>query len=92
MTPQRDTTTDAAWRPEPRLLLIGYLLGVAAMSPAPLVYFWLFAPAGALIVAGLFGVAAIWSRGAAGLAFGALAATLFGVVTVVAFLIGTANQ
>lgn len=92
MTPQRDTAAYPAWQPEPRLLLIGFLLGVAAMSPPPLVYFWLFAPAGALIAAGLFGVVAIWSRGAADLALGALAATLFGVVTVVAFLVGTANQ
>lgn len=91
MTRQRDTTTGPASRAEPRLLFIGYVLGVAAMSPAPLVYFWLFAPAGALIAAGLFGVAAIWSRGAADLALGALAATLFGVVTVVVFLVGTAN-
>jgi hypothetical protein len=92
MTPHRDVTTDWPRRAEPRLLLIGYVLGVAAMSPAPLVYFWLFAPVGALIAAGLFGVAKIWSRGAADLALGALAATLFGVVTVVVFLVGTANQ
>lgn len=71
-------------------MLAGYLIGVIAMSPVPLAYYWMFAPAGALAVTVIFAVAAIWSPTYANLARGALAAALFGITAVTTFIIAVA--
>jgi hypothetical protein len=71
----------------PRVLLAGYLLGVAATSFASLTYYRLFSPIGALLVAAVLIVGAIWSRTCADLARGALAAVLFGTVAIMSFLV-----
>ncbi|MUL45107.1 hypothetical protein FZI85_00460 [Mycobacterium sp. CBMA293] len=77
---------------EPRFLLGGYVLGVVAMSSAPLMYYWLFAPAGALLVAAVcVVVATVWPR-FDDAARGAFFAAVFGVVTVLVLFIGNAQR
>ena len=72
---------------DPRFLIGGYFLGLVAMSPAPLAYYWLFAPVGALLVAvGSVLLGAVRPR-FIDAALGALLAFVFGVVTVVAMLL-----
>jgi hypothetical protein len=72
--------------------LIGYLLGLLAMSPAPVLYYWLFAPGCALLVAGLCALAGTLHRRFRDMALGALVAAVFGAVTALVFFLGLANQ
>lgn len=75
----------------PVWVLVGYLLGLLAMSPTPLLYYWLFAPAGALVVA----AAALLASGAnprlRAVARGALLAAVFGACASLSFFLGLAN-
>ncbi|MCV7357299.1 hypothetical protein [Mycolicibacterium fluoranthenivorans] len=69
-------------RVDPRFLLGGYALGLVAMSPAPLVYYWLLAPVGALLAAGTCVLVSLARPRFADAACGALLAAVFGLVTV----------
>ncbi|QNJ95485.1 hypothetical protein HZU40_15440 [Mycolicibacterium fluoranthenivorans] len=69
-------------RVDPRFLLGGYALGLAAMSPAPLVYYWLLAPVGAVLAAGTCVLVSLARPRFADAACGALLAAVFGLVTV----------
>ena len=76
----------------PQLTLIGYLLGLIAMSPAPVLYYWFLAPGCALLVAGLCVLAGTVHRRFRDMALGALIAAVFGAVTAFVFFVGLANQ
>ena len=87
MPPDSMTSAGAsAERRQPRVMLVGFVLGVAAMAPAPLLYFWPFAPIAALLPTAVFTVGAIWSRSCADLAIGALAAAMFGTTAILTFI------
>ena len=67
---------------DPQYLLGGYAAGLAAMSLAPLTYYWLFAPAGAVFVAALAVLVATVRPRFDDAAYGAFFAALFGLVAV----------
>ncbi|MUL75382.1 hypothetical protein [Mycolicibacterium sp. CBMA 226] len=67
---------------DPRYLLGGYVVGLVAMSLAPLMYFWLFAPAGALLVAAVAVLVATVRPRFDDAACGAFFAALFGAVAI----------
>ena len=71
---------------QPRVMLVGFVLGVAAMAPSPMLFFWPFAPIAALLPTAVFTVGAIWSRTCADLALGGLAAAMFGTTAILTFL------
>lgn len=71
---------------QPRVMLVGFVLGVAAMATSALLFFWPLAPIAALLPTAVFAVGAIWSRAWANLALGALAAAMFGTTAVLAFI------
>ena len=74
---------------DPRYLFGGYALGLVVMSPAPLLYYWLFAPAGALLVAAAAVLVATVRPRFDDVACGAFFAALFGLVSVlVLFFVG----
>jgi hypothetical protein len=77
--------------PSSRWILTGYLLGVLAMSPAPVLYFWFFAPVVPLLIAGAAVLAGVVDRRFHAVAAGSAAAAVFGAVTVFVFFIGIAN-
>lgn len=79
-------------RVDPRFLLGGYVLGLLAMSPGPLAYYWLFAPAGALLAAGACALVGLMRPRFADAARGALLAAVFGVVTVLFMFFGVARS
>lgn len=69
-------------------MLLGFALGLLAMSPGAVLYYWFFAPVAALVLAGaLTIVAAVRSR-VWPVAEGAFAAALFGMVAVAVFAVG----
>lgn len=83
LDPRTDQTVD------PRYLLGGYVLGLVAMSLAPVIYFWLFAPAGALLVAAVAVLVATVRPRFDDVARGAYFAALFGLAaTLVLFFVG----
>lgn len=67
---------------DPRNLLGGYVLGLVATSLAPLMFYWLFAPAGALLVAAAAVLAATVRPQFDDVACGAFFAALFGLVAI----------
>jgi hypothetical protein len=79
----------------PGWLLAGYLLGLLAMSPAPVLRYWYFAPFVPLVVVAACVLAGIMDRrfhaAAARAAAGAAAAAVFGAVTVVVLLVELAS-
>lgn len=77
---------------KPPWMLLGYLLGLIAMSPAPLLYYWLFAPCGALLIAAICTVVGATRPVFRAMASGALLAAAFGTASTVTFLIALANQ
>ncbi|MEU0497405.1 hypothetical protein [Mycobacterium sp. NPDC006124] len=69
-------------------MAVGFALGLLAMSPGAVLYYWFFAPVAALLLAGALSlVAAVRSR-VWPVAEGAFAAALFGIVAVVVFAVG----
>jgi hypothetical protein len=67
---------------DPPYLLGGYVVGLVVMSLAPLMYYWLFAPAGALLVAAVAVLVATVRPQFDDAACGAFFAALFGVVAI----------
>jgi hypothetical protein len=67
---------------DPRYLLGGYVLGLFATSLAPLMFYWLFAPAGALLVAAVAVLVATVQPRFDDAACGAFFAALFGAVAI----------
>lgn len=67
---------------DPRYLLGGYAAGLAALSLAPLMFYWLFAPAGALLVAAVAVLVATVRPRFDDAACGAFFAALFGAVAI----------
>lgn len=78
-------------RAKPPWMLLGYLLGLIAMS-TPLLYYWLLAPCGALLIAAICTVAGTTRPPFRAMALGALMAAAFGAAAAVTFLIALANQ
>ena len=78
-------------RPRPPgspLMLLGFALGLLALSPGAVLYYWFFAPIVPVILAGVLRIVATWKMRVYPVAEGALAAALFGVAAVVAFSSG----
>jgi hypothetical protein len=75
--------------------LVGFVLGLLAMSTTVGIYFWLLAWFAPLILVALFVIASLlvrkYSERLTYLADGALAATVFGLVFAVAGIIAVAN-
>jgi hypothetical protein len=75
--------------------LIGFILGLLAMSTSGFLYFWLFAPVATLAVAAVFAIASIVARRhserLAHVADGAMAATVFAVAWAIVGTIALAN-
>lgn len=75
--------------------LIGFAVGLMAMSTSVFIYFWLLAWIAPLILVALFVIASLFagkhSQRLVYLADGALAATVFGLVFAVAGAIALAN-
>ncbi|MCV7424855.1 hypothetical protein H7K45_30375 [Mycobacterium yunnanensis] len=69
-------------------VLLGFVLGLLAMSPWAVLYYWFFAPVAALILAGVLSVVAAVRGRVWPVAEGAFAAALFGFVAVVVFAVG----
>jgi hypothetical protein len=75
--------------------LIGFVVGLLAMSTSVLLYYWLFAPVATLAVTAVFALASVVARRhserLAHVADGALAATVFAIVFAVVGAIAVAN-
>jgi hypothetical protein len=71
----------------PRMLL-GFGLGLLAMSPGAVLYYWFFAPVAALVLAGALSLVAAFRDRVWPVAEGMFAAALFGIVAVVVFAVG----
>jgi hypothetical protein len=69
-------------------MLLGFGLGLLAMSPGAVLYYWFFAPVAALILAGALTLVAAVRNRVWPVAEGAFAAALFGFVAVVVFAVG----
>jgi len=67
---------------DPRYLLGGYAAGLAGMSLAPLMFYWLFAPVGALVVAAVAVLVATARPRFDDAACGAFFAAVFGAVAI----------
>jgi len=67
--------------------LVGFGLGLLALSPGSVLYYWFFAPLVPLVLAGLIRIFGRNARMRA-IAEGALAAAIFGVAAVIVFLAG----
>jgi hypothetical protein len=78
------------YQPHARWMLAGYLVGLLAMSPPLLLYYWIFAPLGPLLVAGVCVLAGTALHRFHAMATGAAVATVFCVVTVLVFFLGLA--
>lgn len=79
-------------RTDPRYLLGGYAAGLVAMSLAPLAYYWLFAPAGAVLVAAVAVLVATVRPRFDDVACGAFFAALFGLVAVLVLFFVSAQS
>ncbi len=88
----RDPGVPLASHP-PRLapLLIGLVLGLAAMTATPFVYYWLFAPVYAIFVGALIALVSIKFKRLLPVAEGVFAAALFGVIFVAVAFAGLSN-
>lgn len=75
-----------------RYVLGGYLAGLVAMSPTPLLYYWLFAPLGALLAAAACLLVALARPRFADVARGALLAAAFGAVTILVLFVTAAQH
>jgi hypothetical protein len=69
-------------------MLLGFGLGLLAMSPGVVLYYWFFAPVVALLLAGALSLVAAVRPRVWPVAEGAFAAALFGIVAVVVFAVG----
>jgi hypothetical protein len=69
-------------------MLLGFGLGLLAMSPGAVLYYWIFAPVAALILAGALTLVAAFRNRVWPVAEGAFAAALFGIVAVIVFAVG----
>jgi hypothetical protein len=69
-------------------MLVGFALGLLAMSPGAVLYYWFFAPVAALVLAGALTLVAAFRNRVWPVAEGAFAAALFGIVAVVVFAVG----
>jgi hypothetical protein len=67
--------------------LVGFGLGLLALSPGSVLYYWFFAPVIPLVLAGIIRLFGRSPRMRA-VADGALAAAVFGVAAVIIFLAG----
>lgn len=77
---------------DPRYLCGGYALGLVVMAPAPLLYYWLFAPAGALLVAAVAVLVATVRPRFDDAACGAFFAAVFGLVAVLVLFFVSAQS
>lgn len=75
--------------------LIGFTLGLLAMSTGAFLYYWLFAAIAPIALTAVFAIASLFAGKHSGriahLADGALAATVFALVFAVVGVIGLAN-
>lgn len=72
---------------DPGFLLGGYVLGLAAMSPGALLYYWFFMPLGALLAAGVCAAIATMDPRFKDATRGALFAAAFGFVAIVTLMV-----
>ncbi|MBJ7336211.1 hypothetical protein [Mycolicibacterium sp.] len=79
--PRRQRIPGSPW------MLLGFALGLLAMSPGAVLYYWFFTPVAALVVAGVLSLVASFRDRVWPVAEGAFAAALFGVVAVVVFAV-----
>ena len=82
---RRRTARDAGTPPANAWVLLGFALGLLAMSPGAVLYYWFFTPVAALLRAGALTLVSAVRGRVWPVAEGAFAAALFGVVAVVAF-------
>ena len=85
---RRRAARDAGTPPANAWVLLGFALGLLAMSPGAVLYYWFFTPVAALLLAGALTLVSAFRDRVWPVAEGAFAAALFGVVAVVAFGIG----
>lgn len=71
-------------------MVLGFGLGLLALSPAVVLYYWFFAPIVPLLLAGLARVCGGRTKPLYPIAEGLVAAALFGVVAVLVFFAGVA--
>jgi hypothetical protein len=71
--------------------VLGFVLGLLALSPAAVLYYWLFAPIVPLTLAGMARIFSGRVKLLYSVAEGLVAATLFGIAAVVVFFVGVAN-
>lgn len=81
----RGEAADAGARPVNATMALGLGLGLLAMSPWAVIYYWFFAPVAALLLAGALTVVAAFRRRVWPVAEGAVAAAVFGAVAVATF-------
>ena len=81
VSPERSGYAGSPWS------LIGFGLGLLALSPGSVLYYWFFAPIVPLVLAGIIRIFGRSPRLRA-VAEGALAAAIFGVAAVIVFLVG----
>lgn len=77
------------------IAVIGFVLGLLAMSTSAFLYYWLLAPVATLAVTAVFAIASLfagkYSERVAHVADGALAATVFAVVFAMAGVVALAT-
>ena len=69
-------------------MLLGVVLGLLALSPGVVLYYWFFAPVVPLALAAVLRIVSTAKTHVYPVAEGALAAALFGVACVVVYFIG----
>jgi hypothetical protein len=72
-------------------MLAGLAIGLLALSPAAVLYYWFFAPLVPLVLAAAVRLFTNGKRPLYSVAEGLVAAALFGVIAVVVFFAGVAN-
>lgn len=72
-------------------MIVGFGLGLLALSPAVVLYYWFFAPIVPLLLAGIARVLSSSRKPLYPIAEGLVAAALFGVVAVIVFFAGVAT-
>jgi hypothetical protein len=72
-------------------MVLGFALGLLALSPDVVLYYWFFAPIVPLLLAGLVRIFSGRSKPLYPIAEGFVAAALFGVIAVIVFFAGVAT-
>jgi hypothetical protein len=72
-------------------MLVGFAIGLLALSPGVVLYYWFLAPVVPLILAALARILSNRNKSLYAVAEGLVAAALFGIAAVVVFFVGIAT-